>query len=257
MATGYQGISEKYLGSAGGAANSILGLANTQKSIASRAPSEYAGMAAVDSNKSYDEALGIQNRNLSRMGINPNSGRFAGLQQKWALARAAAEAGARTRGRLNAENLQFSRLGQTAGTFGNAVSGLRGVASDYGDLASGVGQLMGLSGGSRNIKVRSTGVNKQLGGDWDQLVANTKNTANSGRGITADATWSGAAVTPATAQDSDLTGGSDVWDESQSGLGRANADESTFSDFDSSMDANVYSGFASDELDELFSGGDE
>lgn len=132
----YQALSERYLGNAGSAASNINALGNRQSAIASRPMSYYSDQAALDSNRSFDEALGTRNRNLTRMGVNPNSGRFKGLQQKWALARAAAEAGAQTRGRRQGEALAMNWMDQTANTFGRGVQANRGVASDYGDLAS-------------------------------------------------------------------------------------------------------------------------
>jgi len=103
--------------------------------------------AAVDVGMAFDESKNIANRNLSRMGINPNSGRFAGLQQQWAIARAAAEAGAKTRGRRKAGDIQFRRLLQAAGvgsflpqlsaSTARSAGGLyRNQASDLGTIAS-------------------------------------------------------------------------------------------------------------------------
>jgi len=249
----YQGLSEKYLGSAGSGASSALGLAGQQKTIASRYPAEYANMAAVDSNQSYDEALGIQNRNMSRMGINPNSGRFAGLQQKWALARAAAEAGARTRGRLNAENLQFSRLGQTAGTYNNATSSLRGVASDYGDISSQLGSLLGLSSGTTSVK--STG---------EHLGLNRNESVNSSGaiGVSKPSQWSEntgpTSHTPSTTENTGLSqtgSGSMVSNDTESGHGLTESDVSGI-DTTSAMDESTYQDTGTDEIDGLLGNAD-
>ena len=67
------------------------------------------GRAVTDNTLAYNKAWDAANRNLTRMGINPNSGRFAGMDQSYALARAAAEAGARNQARIQARNENFSR----------------------------------------------------------------------------------------------------------------------------------------------------
>ena len=114
--------------------------------LADKAPAHLANEASIDVGLSYDKAKGIMNRNLSRMGVSPESGRFAGLQQQWGLARAAAEAGAKTRAKRRAEDVRLERLMSAAGlgaqfprlaasTFGAGGSMYRGLASDYGSQA--------------------------------------------------------------------------------------------------------------------------
>jgi hypothetical protein len=66
--------------------------------------------AAIESNQSYDEASGMLNRDLERRGINPNSGRFAGVKARMALRRAAGEAGAKTRAYNQAQDKSYNRL---------------------------------------------------------------------------------------------------------------------------------------------------
>ncbi len=73
------------------------------------------GQATTDNTLAYNKAWDAANRNLTRMGINPNSGRFAGMDQSYALARAAAEAGARNQARIQARNENFARAGSIAG----------------------------------------------------------------------------------------------------------------------------------------------
>lgn len=81
------------------------------------------GQATTDNTLSYGKAWDTANRNLTRMGINPNSGRFAGMNQSYALARAAAEAGARNQARIQARNENFSRAGSLA-SMGKDYSGM-------------------------------------------------------------------------------------------------------------------------------------
>lgn len=81
------------------------------------------GQATTDNTLSYNKAYDAAMRNMTRMGINPNSGRFAGMGQNFALNRAAAEAGARNLARIQARNENFSRAGALAG-LGYNYSGL-------------------------------------------------------------------------------------------------------------------------------------
>lgn len=88
------------------------------------------GQAVTDNTLAYGKAWDAANRNLTRMGINPNSGRFAGMDQSYALARAAAEAGARNLARIQARNENFTRAGTIAGLGQNyAGMGLNAAAS--------------------------------------------------------------------------------------------------------------------------------
>jgi len=82
--------------------------------------------ASRDVELGFDKSRGIMNRNASRMGINPNSGRFQGLQQQWGLARAAAEAGAMTRARRTGREDNFRRLMDAVGMASGAAGGARG-----------------------------------------------------------------------------------------------------------------------------------
>jgi len=173
-ARGYQNISENSLNqygntagqlenigqglSAGGTANASMWGNNAKqmfglaKGIASREPSWYADRAAVTSNQAFDESKGVQDRALSRMGINPNSGRFVGLQTQWGLARAAAEAGAKTRASQDAENTAFGRQqalmnqaqqGEASGraTAMQGASLIGQAGSDYNQLAGSYDRL--------------------------------------------------------------------------------------------------------------------
>jgi hypothetical protein len=121
--------------------------------IANKEPTWYADRAAVTSNRAFDESKGVQDRTLSRMGINPNSGRFVGLQTKWGLARAAAEAGARTRAAQDSEATRFSRL-QT----------LLGVGNQ------GLGQGANLLSGAGGAYSRAGSEYSELAGDYDRLA---------------------------------------------------------------------------------------
>jgi hypothetical protein len=100
------------------------------------------GQAVTDNTLSYNKAADAARRNMSRMGINPNSGRFAGMDVDIALTRAAAEAGARNLARIQARNENFSRantlanLGHKYSSLGlnaanSATSALNGATNAY------------------------------------------------------------------------------------------------------------------------------
>lgn len=81
------------------------------------------GQATTDNTLAYNKAADAARRNMSRMGINPNSGRFAGMDIDIALTRAAAEAGARNLARIQARNENFNRA-QTLANFGKGYNDL-------------------------------------------------------------------------------------------------------------------------------------
>lgn len=68
-----------------------------------------ASQAASDISQGYSNARNQQTRSLSRLGINPNSNRFAALNNQLTLSQAADQAGAMTKARTDAENLGFAR----------------------------------------------------------------------------------------------------------------------------------------------------
>ena len=100
---------------------------------AERPIQELVDRSAVDTGLSFDEAHESMVRGLSRMGVDPGSPRFAGLAQKWGLARAAAEAGAKNRARRQGATENFNRMTTAAGLglnlAGRATSALSGAAS--------------------------------------------------------------------------------------------------------------------------------
>ena len=115
-------------------------------------PQELVDQAANDARLAYGRERGTLSRSLSRLGIDPSSGRYAGLQQEAGLREAAGVSGAMTRARREAGRERFGRLlsaaglGQQAlsaglGAQGAGAAGLMNVADYYGDVASGAGEL--------------------------------------------------------------------------------------------------------------------
>ena len=75
---------------------------------------QFTGQAVADVQQSFDKAEEIATRNLQRFGVNPNTGRFAGLNRKIELARASSEAGAVTSTRRFIEEEDFRRRAAVA-----------------------------------------------------------------------------------------------------------------------------------------------
>lgn len=129
-----------------------------EMALASQAQAGYdpkLGEVTTDVNMAYDKAGDIQKRNALRYGINPNSGRFAGVQRGIALDRAKATAGARTGERRRADEVDWNRrstvanmgrgipgqamqgIGSAANTHSSAASNMANMANTYGNLAAG------------------------------------------------------------------------------------------------------------------------
>lgn len=107
---------------------------------------------ASDVGQNFDQAAAIQQRELTRMGINPNSGRYQGLANSNALQRAQAKAHAmnlaRTQGRAEDWNQRVTALGlgkglpsQVQSGLNNASGNFSALAKQYGDAAANSTQL--------------------------------------------------------------------------------------------------------------------
>lgn len=66
--------------------------------------------AQADVAGSFQNANAESARAMSRMGVNPNSGKFAGVNSSQNIAKAAAVAGARSQARTSAQDENFKRL---------------------------------------------------------------------------------------------------------------------------------------------------
>lgn len=134
--------------------------------------SEAVGRAAIDVESAFDVGEGQIRRGLSRMGVSPETGRFAGLLSKWGRQRAATKAGAMTRARQTArtettQNL-FRLAGMGAGVPGQAMQAYAGErtglatgadisfreAEQEGRLAEESGFLYGLTRPRRSARGR-------------------------------------------------------------------------------------------------------
>lgn len=101
----------------------------------------FAGRAAADMQQALETNRQISNRNLTRMGVNPNAARFAALNNEFALRGAAGTAGAKTNARLAADQMSFG-LKNSAAAIG------RGLPQN---VLAGVGTAANIGGATGNL----------------------------------------------------------------------------------------------------------
>lgn len=92
---------------------------------------ERMSLAQADASNAWKDARAENNRAMARMGVNPNSGRYQGINAAADVQKSADIAGARTQARVGAEQENFERLGHAAQI--NPVS----------SILSGVGAIKG------------------------------------------------------------------------------------------------------------------
>ncbi len=102
---------------------------------------QMASRAAADSARAFGISQQQNQRAAAAMGVNPNSGRYAGMQQATGLQQAAARANAMTGARNQAEQMGYARKLDAAG-LGRGLSGASTAA--YGG-ASAAGSMAGLN----------------------------------------------------------------------------------------------------------------
>ena len=117
-----------------------------------------AGVAQADVGRAFGMQQQSHQRDMMRYGVNPNSGRFAGLNQQMATNEALARAGAGTAARRSVEDGAFARqqsaVGLASGQGASAMAGLGSAASGFAGLSAnaananaqsqaGIGQLVG------------------------------------------------------------------------------------------------------------------
>ena len=100
---------------------------------------EMAGKAAADSGRAFGISQQQNQRAMASMGVNPNSGRFAGMQNASGLQQAAMRANAMTGARSQAQQLGYARQLDAAG-LGRGLAGASAAA--YGG-ASSAGSMAG------------------------------------------------------------------------------------------------------------------
>ena len=94
---------------------------------------------AADTQQSYDNAWGQYERGLSRMGVDPTSGKYASVRADWDRALAAALAGAKNKATGDSLTQKASMMGNAAQLSGSLASSLAG--NKVGARQLGVGAL--------------------------------------------------------------------------------------------------------------------
>ena len=136
--------------------------------------------AAADAGLAFGRTQAAQERAMASMGVNPASGRFAGMQGQSALQQAAARAGAMTGARERASQLGYARKLDAAG-LGRGLAGAStaayGGATGAGTAAGGMYQAPGqayMSGMGQGASTIGSGLNMQLSGLGNVLNAQTQ-----------------------------------------------------------------------------------
>ena len=107
---------------------------------------QVAGQAAADAGRAFGIGQQQNQRAMASMGANPNSGRFAGMQNATGLQQAAVRANAMTGARNQAQQMGYARKLDAAG-LGRGLAGASaaayGGASQAGSMAGGNAQSAG------------------------------------------------------------------------------------------------------------------
>jgi hypothetical protein len=99
---------------------------------------QQASKAAADVGKAYSASQGAMQRSMMSMGVNPNSGKFASMQNQNALGLSAQRANAMTGARQQAEQMGWARRSEAAGLGRNLAGNANaayGVALNSGNAA--------------------------------------------------------------------------------------------------------------------------
>jgi len=140
--------------------------------------------AAADAGLAFNQTRAANERALASMGVNPNSGRFAGLSGQSALAQAASRAGAMTGARERAEQMGYARKldatglgrnlsGASTAAYGGANAAGNSAAGNYQSV--GINYLNGMNMGAGTI---GQGQNMQLTGLGNVLNSQTQMAMN-------------------------------------------------------------------------------
>ena len=109
---------------------------------------QVASQAAADAGRAFGIAQAQNQRAMASMGVNPNSGRFAGMTAATGLQQAASRAAAQTNARNQAEQMGYARQLDAAG-LGRGLAGASAAA--YGGAVS--------AGNSAGMNAQSAGQN--------------------------------------------------------------------------------------------------
>ena len=151
---------------------------------------QLAAQAAADAGRAFTQTQAASQRAMAAMGVNPNSGRFAGLQNQNAMALAAQRAGAMTGTRRQAEQLGYARQLDVAG-LGRGLPGAStaayqgatgaGTAAGQSYMAPGNQYMTGMAQGGQTMGT-GFGLQNQGLGNILNTQANVYNNAMNARG---------------------------------------------------------------------------
>lgn len=150
---------------------------------------QVASQAAADTGRAFGISQQQNQRAMAAMGANPNSGRFAGMQNASGLQQAAMRANAMTGARQQAQQIGYARqldavgMGRgLAGASAAAYGGATGAGSAAGNSAQSAGQnYMGNMGAAGNTY--NAGFNTQMKGLGNILNNQTKSYIEGGTDI--------------------------------------------------------------------------
>jgi len=131
---------------------------------------QLASKAAADAGLAFSNTQDATARAMAAMGVNPNSGRFAGMANQNALALAAARANAMTNTRQQAENVGYARKLDAAGLGRNLVGASQGAYALSMNAGNSAGQnqmapgSQYMSGLSSAAQTGLAGANTQVNG---------------------------------------------------------------------------------------------
>lgn len=151
---------------------------------------ELARQSAADVAGAFQKAQAMNEQAAASMGVNPNSGRFAGMNRATVAAQAAMDANARTQGRSTAEQLGWAKKLDAAGLGRNlpgASAAAYGGANNSGNSAGnnmqqpGSNYLAGMNMGANTIgsgrNMLQSGLGAALSGQAN-MWANGQNQSN-------------------------------------------------------------------------------
>ena len=122
-------------------------VADAQKFNTEAYREQLASKAAADAGRAFGQTQAMNRRAMGAMGVNPNSGRFAGIQNAGNLSLAANRANAMSNTRMQADQMGYARkldavgLGRgLAGASAAAYGGATGAGSAAGQSAQSAGQ---------------------------------------------------------------------------------------------------------------------
>lgn len=106
------------------------------------------GKTSTDVARAFDKNRGITERRMGRYGIDPSSGRFAGMEQEYGIQRARGEVDAMNReeDKQFARRLAFTQTGR--GIPATAMAGLSRASSSFGNIAEMYNKQATSSGGA-------------------------------------------------------------------------------------------------------------